>query len=71
VKAEEIRDLSDVDVAQKLKDSRDELFKLRFRLATGQLDNPGRIAVVKKDIARLHTEIRAREIKAAADVKAS
>ncbi len=40
-------------------------FNLRFQLATGQLDNPGRIKAVKKDIARLHTELRAREIAAA------
>ncbi len=69
--APDIRDMSDVDLAAKLKDSRDELFKLRFRLATGQLDNPGLIAGVKKDIARLLTESRAREIKAAAESKAS
>ncbi len=71
MKAEEIRDMSDADLAAKLKDSRAELFNLRFQLATGQLDNPGRITGVKRDIARLHTEIRAREIKAAADAKAS
>lgn len=71
MKANDIRDMSDVDLATKLKDSRDELFKLRFRLATGQLDNPGLIAGVKKDIARLLTESRSREIKAAADAKAS
>jgi large subunit ribosomal protein L29 len=71
MKVNDIRDMSDMDLATKLKDSRDELFKLRFRLATGQLDNPGLIAGVKKDIARLLTETRAREIKAAADAKAS
>jgi large subunit ribosomal protein L29 len=69
MKAEEIRDLGDVDLAGKLKDARAELFNLRFQLATGQLDNPNRIAVVKKDIARLMTESRVREIKAAADAK--
>lgn len=71
MKAPDVRDMSDVDLAAKLKDSRDELFRLRFRLATGQLDNPGLIAGVKKDIARLLTETRAREIKAAADTRAS
>ncbi len=71
MKAAEIHDLSDVDLATKLKDSRAELFNLRFQLATGQLDNPNRIVAVKKDIARLLTESRAREIKAAADAKAS
>ncbi len=71
MKAEEIRDMSETDLTQKLKDSRAELFNLRFQLATGQLDNPNRIVVVKKDIARLLTEQRSREIKAAADAQAS
>jgi len=71
MKATEIRDLSDVDVVQKLKDARAELFNLRFQLATGQLDNTGRIAKVKKDIARLHTELRARELHAQRDAAAS
>ncbi len=61
----EIKGLADTELAQKLKDTRTELFNLRFQLATGQLDNPGRIKAVKKDIARLHTELRAREIAAA------
>ena len=56
---------------QKLKDTRAELFNLRFQLATGQLDNTGRIAIVKKDIARLHTELRARELAAQRDAAAS
>ena len=65
MKAEEIRDLEDTELAQKVKDSRVELFNLRFQLATGQLDNPQRIKTVKHDLARLHTEIRSREIEAA------
>lgn len=71
MKATEIKDLNDADLAQKLKDSRVELFNLRFRLATGQLDNPGLIANVKRDIARLHTETRAREIETARKAAAS
>jgi large subunit ribosomal protein L29 len=71
MKPAEMVDLSDVDLVQKLKDSRAELFNLRFQLATGQLDNPTRIGAVKKDIARLHTELRARELKAARDAAAS
>ncbi len=63
--AVEIKGLADTELAQKLKDARTELFNLRFQLATGQLDNPGRIKAVKKNIARLHTELRAREIAAA------
>ena len=65
MKPNEIRDMADADLEQKLKDARVELFNLRFQLATGQLDNPGRIQNVKRDIARLHTEVRAREIEAA------
>lgn len=65
MKATEIKDLAETEIAEKLKESRTELFNLRFQLATGQLDNPGRIGVVKKNIARLHTELRAREIAAA------
>jgi large subunit ribosomal protein L29 len=71
MKAMEIRDLADSDLAQKLKDTRAELFNLRFQLATGQLDNTGRIAIVKKDIARLHTEVRTRELRAQSDAAAS
>ena len=65
MKPNEIRDMADADLEQKLKDARVELFNLRFQLATGQLDNPGRIQNVKRDIARLHNEVRAREIAAA------
>jgi large subunit ribosomal protein L29 len=65
MKAEEVRNLSDTELGQKVKDLRVELFNLRFQLATGQLDNPQRIKAVKRDIARLHTEIRSREIEAA------
>jgi len=71
MKATEISDLADSDLAQKLKDTRAELFNLRFQLATGQLDNTGRITIVKKDIARLHTEVRTRELRAQSDAAAS
>jgi len=65
MKAQEIRDLSNDDLTQKLKEGRSELFNLRFQMATSQLDNTGRIKVVKKDIARILTEIRARQDSAA------
>jgi large subunit ribosomal protein L29 len=71
MKAIEIREMSETDLEQKLKDARVELFNLRFQLATGQLDNPGRIKDVKRDIARLHTEVRSREIEAARKAAAS
>ena len=52
-------------MAQRLKQSREELFNLRFQLATNQLENPNRIGEVKKNIARVKTVIRERELKAA------
>ncbi len=67
MKASEIRDLSNEDLEKSLKDSRAELFNLRFQMATSQLDNTARIKIVKKNIARVLTEIRARQIKAAAN----
>ena len=71
MKAADIRDMSGADLEAKLKDSRVELFNLRFQHATGQLDNPGKIGAIKKDIARLHTEVRARQIKAEREAAAS
>ena len=71
MKAPEIREMSDQDLESKLKENRVELFNLRFQHATGQLDNPGRIGMIKKDIARLHTEVRARQIKAEREAAAS
>lgn len=71
MKSTEIHDLTDADLKQALKDARTELFNLRFQLATGQIDNTGRIKSVKKDIARVLTEVRAREIAAAKDAAAS
>ena len=71
MKNTDIREFNDTELADKLKDARAELFNLRFQLATGQLDNTGRIAAVKKDIARLHTEVRARELAAAREAAAS
>ena len=69
--ASEVIEMSNADLEAKLKDSRVELFNLRFQHATGQLDNPGKIGAVKKDIARLHTEVRARQIKAEREAAAS
>ena len=71
MKSSEIRELSDTDLGQALKDARTELFNLRFQLATGQLDNSGRIKDVKKDIARVLTEMRVRELDAATDAATS
>ncbi len=63
MKPSEIQGLELSEINDKLKDARSELFNLRFQLATGQLDNTGRISAVKKDIARLQTELRARELR--------
>ncbi len=62
MKATEIHELSNEDLTLKLKEARADLFNLRFQMATSQLDNTARIKTVKKDIARVQTEIRAREI---------
>ncbi|SET57231.1 large subunit ribosomal protein L29 [Natronincola peptidivorans] len=62
MKANTLRDMSDVELNQKLADSKSELFNLRFQLATGQLENPLRIRNVRKDIARIKTLIREREM---------
>ena len=64
-KAEGFHDLDDGALLDQVKDTKDQLFKLRFQLATGQLTNYARIGQVRKDIARLETELRAREIAAA------
>ena len=62
VKTKEIRNLSDQDLQKQLEQSKSELFNLRFQLATGQLENPMMIGLVKKDIARIKTIIREREL---------
>ena len=64
MKPAEIRELSTEDLNAKLRESREELFNLRFQMATSQLDNTARVRQVKKDIARIQTEMRARELRA-------
>ena len=64
MKYKDIRELSDEELAQKLEDGRAELFNLRFQMATRQLDNTARVTLVKRDIARVQTEMRARQIAA-------
>jgi large subunit ribosomal protein L29 len=53
MKASELRGLSDADLQKRLNDSRQELFNLRFQLATRKLENTARIRVVRKDVARI------------------
>ena len=62
MKGKEFRDLTMSELNVKLKDLKDEMFKLRFQNATNQLDNPMRIVAVKKDIARAKTILREKEL---------
>ncbi|MBD8007225.1 MULTISPECIES: 50S ribosomal protein L29 [Bacillaceae] len=62
MKAKEIRDLTTAEIEQNIKSLKEELFNLRFQLATGQLENTARIREVRKGIARMKTIIREREI---------
>jgi large subunit ribosomal protein L29 len=64
-KAASIRDLDDAGLLQALHDSKEALFNLRFQNATGQLDNYAGIREARRTVARLNTELRAREIAAA------
>lgn len=64
MKAKELRELSDSELLEKLAGFKEELFNLRFQMATRQLDNPMRIRQVKKDIARIKTILRERQLKA-------
>ena len=62
MKASELRELTVEELQAKLKDLKEELFQLRFQLAVNQRDNPMRISAVKKDIARINTILRQREL---------
>ena len=62
MKAKELRDLSVNELEGKLDELKEELFNLRFQLATGQLDNPMRISAVRKSIAQVKTVMREREL---------
>ena len=63
-----LRDLGDTDLLERFNDSKEELFNLRFQLATGQLENHARLGQVKREVARVLTELREREISAAEDL---
>ena len=64
MKIKEIREMSAEQLAEKLMELKKDLFNLRLQLATNQLDNPGKIADVKHDIARIKTVQRERELAA-------
>ena len=61
----DLRNLDDVELGHRLAESKQELFNLRFRNVTGQLDNTARIGLVRRDIARINMLLREREIAAA------
>lgn len=65
MRAHEIRNLSEVEVARKLDEAHQELFNLRFQYSTGQLKNTARLSEVKREIARLRTIMREHELAAA------
>ena len=71
LKPAEVRELGDHDLIERLGETREELFNLRFQNVTGQLDNYSRLTELKRDVARLNTELRAREIAAAEALEAA
>ena len=58
----ELRELTDKELKDRLRESKEELFNLRFQMATGQLDNNRRLRTVRADIARIYTVMREREL---------
>ena len=63
--AQDVRELDDAGLLRALAETKEELFNLRFQLVTGQLDNSARLKHVRRHVARINTELRAREIAAA------
>lgn len=62
--------LSDADLIERLDEAKEEVFKLRFQIVTGRLDNTARLKEAKKEVARAMTELRMREIQAAEALEA-
>jgi large subunit ribosomal protein L29 len=60
--AQELRGLADEELETRLREAKEELFNLRFQVATGQLDNNRRLQTVRRDIARIYTVMREREL---------
>ena len=69
-KAAELRELPDDELVSRMEAGKEELFNLRFQLATGQLDNPARMSQVRHDVARIATVLREREIELELDAPA-
>jgi large subunit ribosomal protein L29 len=61
-KAHELDELTNADLETRLREAKEELFNLRFQSATGQLESHGRLRTVKRDIARIYTVVREREL---------
>jgi large subunit ribosomal protein L29 len=70
-KAAELRELPDDELTSRIESAKEELFNLRFQLATGQLDNPARLKQVRHDVARIATVLREREIELELDALAA
>ena len=68
--AKELRELNDTELEHRLGEAKEELFNLRFQNATGQLDNIARIPQVRREVARIETLLREREIAAAEQLEA-
>ena len=68
--AKELRELNDTELEHRLGEAKEELFNLRFQNATGQLDNIARIPQVRREVARIETLLREREIDAAEQLEA-
>ena len=65
MKAAELREMSNAELTKKLAELKEELFNLRFQMATGSLTNPQRVRECKKDVARIKTLLCERQLKAA------
>jgi large subunit ribosomal protein L29 len=61
-KATELRNLEETELVDKLREAKEELFNLRFQAATGQLESHGRLKTVRREIARIYTVMREREL---------
>ena len=70
-KAAELRELPDADLVERIEGAKEELFNLRFQLATGQLDNTARLRELRHDVARAATVLREREIERELDAIAA
>jgi large subunit ribosomal protein L29 len=62
IAADDIRELSDAEIRERITDAKEELFRLRFRSATQQLENPSLIKDLRRDVARMRTILREREL---------